>query len=138
MIIWINEKQEVISVASGPITEEMEVDRKTSFRIDALLPASGDEVLCFDPATEQFYKRNCDPQEIERAKGLAKRMLAVKAAQDERNAALKWFAEHDWMVNKRALGEWAEDDARWVAYLEGRAQARANYDAAIAALENLK
>jgi hypothetical protein len=116
----------------------MEVDRKTSFRIDALLPASGDEVLCFDPATEQFYKRSCDAQEIERAKGLAKRMLAVEAAQDERNAALKWFAEHDWMVNKRALGEWAEDDARWVAYLEGRAQARANYDAAIAALENLK
>ena len=61
-------------------------------------------------------------------------MLAVKAAQDERNAALKWFAEHDWMVNKRALGEWEEDDARWLSYLQERRIHREAYDRAVLAL----
>ena len=44
---------------------------------------------------------------------------------------LQWFADNDWKVNKRALGEWAEDDERWIAYLKERQAHREAYDRAI-------
>ena len=52
--------------------------------------------------------------------------------------ATKWLSDNDWKVNKRTLGEWAEDDPRWLAYLEGREKARKAYDDAVAVLETVK
>ena len=52
----------------------------------------------------------------------------------QRAYALKWLADNDWKVNKHLLGEWADDDDRWLAYLAGREKARSDYDAAEAVL----
>ena len=40
----------------------------------------------------------------------------------------KWLKANDWKVNKVFLGEWAEDDSRWLEYLEQRAIVRAEHE----------
>ena len=52
----------------------------------------------------------------------------------QKETALQWLADNDWKVNKRTVSEWAEDDPRWLEYLTGRAKARAQYDEAVAIL----
>ncbi|HNZ77230.1 MAG TPA: hypothetical protein PLE59_01015 [Bacteroidales bacterium] len=54
---------------------------------------------------------------------------------DERKELMKesyeirqWFQDNDWKVNKRYLGEWTEDDPRWVQYLADREVKRARLD----------
>ena len=131
MIIWINEKQEVISVASGLVADEMTVDQKTSFRTEQIPTVVAGERLCFDPAKESFYIQKYEAKDSEALRAMRKRMLAVREANKQREEILQWFAENDWKVNKRALGEWAEDDERWVSYLAERQARREAYDRAI-------
>mgnify|MGYP007068808791 CR=1 FL=1 len=40
----------------------------------------------------------------------------------------QWLKANDWKVNKFVLGEWAEDDPRWIEYLTTRAEKRARQD----------
>lgn len=59
---------------------------------------------------------------------------AEATADKEANKALrlreidKWLKANDWKVNKVFLGEWAEDDPRWLEYLEQRAIVRAEHE----------
>ena len=131
MIIWINENQEVISVASGLVADEMTVDQKTSFRTEQVPTVAAGERLCFDPVKESFYTQKYEAKDSEALRAMRKRMLAVREANKQREEILQWFAENDWKVNKRALGEWAEDDERWVSYLAERQARREAYDRAI-------
>jgi hypothetical protein len=38
----------------------------------------------------------------------------------EQQEILKWLEEHDWIINKVFLGEWQEDDTRFVEYKKQR------------------
>lgn len=40
----------------------------------------------------------------------------------------QWLKNNDWKVNKYVLGEWKDDDPRWIEYLEERAIKRARQD----------
>lgn len=40
----------------------------------------------------------------------------------------KWLNDNDWKVNKVYLGEWTQDDPRWLEYLDKRAQLRAEHE----------
>lgn len=40
----------------------------------------------------------------------------------------KWLNDNDWKVNKVFLGEWEQDDPRWLEYLDKRAQLRAEHE----------
>lgn len=46
----------------------------------------------------------------------------------EINSILKWFANNDWKINKIVIGEWSQEDERWVNYLKERAIKRKRYD----------
>lgn len=46
----------------------------------------------------------------------------------ERNGILTWFRNNDYIVNKIVLGEWEKTDARYIEYLEKRAEKRQRYD----------
>lgn len=46
----------------------------------------------------------------------------------ELKAIRVWFSEHDYIPNKVLVGEWEEDDPRFVAYKEERAIKRARQD----------
>lgn len=135
MIITINDKQEVTSIFEG---FGVDADNVTTFDVSEAPAREAGKIACFDPVAKAYYTKDRPLVDVEAVKARIAKNAARKEAQTQKAAALKWLTDNDWKVNKRALGEWAEDDTRWVAYLEGRAQARANYDAAIAALENLK
>ena len=40
----------------------------------------------------------------------------------------KWFSDNDWIVNKIVVGEWTNDDERWINYLAERKAKRARQD----------
>ena len=40
----------------------------------------------------------------------------------------QWFNANDWKVNKFVLGEWLEDDPRWLDYKTTRAEKRERQD----------
>ena len=50
----------------------------------------------------------------------------------------KWLADHDYIINKVFLGEWQEDDERYLAYKAKRAEVRAELDLLNAELEALE
>lgn len=98
------------------------VNNKTTFEVESAPTYVQDTILYFNPETKEFYT------EVN-TKAIIARAEAKKAW------AMKWLSDNDWKVNKRTLGEWAEDDPRWLAYLEGREKARKAYDDAVAVLE---
>lgn len=130
MYIKIDENKRVIMQIKDKFAEGLEADNKTTFRTaSGLFPMKNDEVLYYDAETDTFHTEKVEytEEQKERAKTIAK-------ARAKKNAALAWLADNDWKVNKRMLGEWAEDDERWVAYLADRAKARADIDEADAVL----
>ncbi|MBQ9806380.1 MAG: hypothetical protein IJW49_07745 [Clostridia bacterium] len=134
MIIWIDQKGEVVSVAQGALAESAEVDNVTSFRVAALEAHGKNEMLYFDPETRSFYTRECQAPDAEAGRAAAKRADAQRAAKRTQEAVLRWLSENDWKVNKHTLGEWSDEDPRWLAYLEMRKSKRAEYDEAVALL----
>lgn len=133
MIITINEKQEVIAVYDGAGVTPNGV---TSFEVNTLPEREAGKALCFDPELGCFYSRDREPVDVEAVKARAARVAERRAAQATKAAALKWLTENDWKVNKHTLGEWADEDPRWLEYLAGREQARKDYDEAEAILAN--
>lgn len=51
---------------------------------------------------------------------------------------MKWLKDNDYIINKVFLGEWQEDDERYIAYKVKRAEVRAELDLLNAELEALE
>lgn len=134
MIIVINEDQKVISTADGVAEIGVEVDNVTSFKVDGKPERVPGTILCFNPEIRAFYFKDCPPVDLEAIKARQKKLAERREAERKKAEALKWLADNDWKVNKRTLGEWTEKDERWLEYLDGRAEARADIDAADAVL----
>lgn len=130
MIILVNKRNEAYAIGKD-YEQFVTVDNERYFVVDNIPEVEGNKVLCFNPETKEFStkERVIDKAKVEEYR---KRTEAEKRKAN----ALKWLADNDWKVNKRTLGEWAEDDERWLAYLEGRAKARAAIDSADAILNN--
>ena len=58
----------------------------------------------------------------------AKKSELKKSAVVELAEIQAWFKENDWKVNKVVIGEWPQDDIRWVEYLNERTIKRARQD----------
>lgn len=127
MYIKIDSKKRVTMQIEDRFAEGLPVDNVTSFKVESIPEVNGDERLCFDANTRTFYAETITITEEQRKKAEARRLAGQKKA-----AALKWLTDNDWKVNKHTLGEWTDDDPRWLEYLEGREKARAEYDAAVA------
>ena len=132
MIISINEKQEVIAVFDGV---GVEADNEISFEVENVPQKRAGKILCYDVETGTFYGKDREPVDEEAVKERKAKAAERRAAQEQKAAALKWLTENDWKVNKHTLGEWTDDDPRWLEYIAGREQARKDYDEAVAALE---
>ena len=133
MFIKINENHRVTMQIADKFSADMVPDNVTSFRVqDAEIPplAVAGEFLCFDPNTRAFYT-----EKIELTKEQRERIRARATASRKREAALKWLSDNDWKVNKHTLGEWSDDDERWLAYLADREKVRAAIDDAEAILK---
>ena len=133
MIIKINNNQQVVSTLSGDFG--VKVDNIISFEVESVPAEEAGKLLYFNPDTLEFYYK--DAPEVDR-EALKARMEAAqkrRTAESTKEHCLKWLADNDWKVNKRMLGEWAEDDERWIQYLTERRLIRAEYDAAVAQLE---
>lgn len=130
MIIKINNKQEVTTIIEGLGESTNKVDNKKSFKVESVPTTNASEILCYNPESNAFYTKECEVvPNVERRK-------EVKEAREKAQSALKWLSDNDWKVNKHTLGEWADNDERWLEYLEGRKQARNAYDEAIAKINN--
>ena len=130
MYIKIDENNRVIMQIVDKFAEGLEVDNKTTFRVMGveITTTERDEYRCYDPVVNTCYTEKVEYTEEQIAKA-----KAISEARAKKAKALAWLAENDWKVNKRMLGEWAEDDERWIAYLADRAKARAEIDEAEAA-----
>lgn len=134
MIIWIDKNNEVVSVAQGALEDLAVADNVTSFCVDALTVCDKNETLHFDPATRSFYTKARMTEDAAKTEEASRRLALRRSAERAREAILKWFSDNDWKVNKRTLGEWSAEDARWLSYLEERKTKRAEFDAAQAVL----
>lgn len=119
MIIKIDKDNKIIACYYGEVAAKFPADNVTFFEVEAVPVRTPNTTLHFNPETKEFYTREIDST-----------IIAKRDAQAKKDAATKWLADNDWKVNKHTLGEWAEDDERWLEYLAGRAKARADYDAA--------
>lgn len=126
MFIRINNNNRVTACIYKP-TKNFEVDGVTTFEVESVPDREENTTLHFNPETKEFYTQEVDTAIVDERKARAE-------AQAKKAEAMKWLTDNDWKVNKRMLGEWAENDERWIAYLEGRAKARAAIDAADAIL----
>ncbi len=127
MIIKIDKDQKVVAEIYGDAAKNFTKDGVTIFNVAGVPAREAGKTLHYDPEKKEFYTKEID------AAVIAARQAKAEA-QQKKAAAMKWLADNDWKVNKRTLGEWAEDDPRWLDYLAGREQARADYDAAEAVL----
>lgn len=123
MIVEIGYNNKVRCIRAPKETEK--VNNVSTFEIDTMPTIEKNTFLYFNPQTREFYTEE-KPKMPEIPESVKERM----EAQQKKSAALKWLADNDWKVNKHTLGEWAEDDPRWLLYLSGREAARADIDAA--------
>lgn len=129
MIIRIDNKQAVVCSFPGTLTEEQQKD-KYLFEVDSLAPNQPRRITCFNPEAHEFYYKDrpiIDPEVIKAHQELTQKRREAEA---QKAYCLTWLADNDWKVNKRTLGEWAEDDERWITYLKERKSIRQQYDAA--------
>lgn len=133
MIIKINNNQQVVSTLSGDFG--VKVDNIISFEVESVPAAETGKLLYFNPETHEFYHKDAPVVDQEVLKARHEIAQKRRAAETTKAHCLKWLAENDWKVNKRMLGEWAEDDERWIQYLTERRLIRAEYDAAVVQLE---
>jgi hypothetical protein len=132
MFLTIDKNHRVTTQIADKYSADMVPDNATSFRVqDSEIPplAVAGEFLCFDPITRAFYT-----EKIELTKEQRERIRARATASRKREAALKWLSDNDWKVNKHTLGEWSDDDERWLAYLSDREKVRSAIDDAEAVL----
>ncbi len=125
MYIKIDSKNRVIMQIKDPFAEGLTVDDVTSFKVDCIPEVNGNERLCFDADTRSFYAETVVVTEEQKEKAEARRLAEQKKA-----AALQWLTDNDWKVNKHTLGEWVDDDPRWLEYLSERAKRRVEHEEA--------
>lgn len=130
MIIKITENNRVCMTTKNT-TGRYKADGKTFFEVESVPERDKNTFLFYNPETKEFRVEPRPP--ISEA---ALRRQELQKARQKRDAATRWLTDNDWKVNKRMLGEWEETDERWLAYLEGRKKARAQYDEADAILNN--
>lgn len=128
MIIKINNKQEVKTIVVGLAETNIAVDNESTFNVETIPPVGDSEILCYNPESGEFYAKPFDGV-VDRT-----RVKARAEAREKAQSALKWLSDNDWKVNKHTLGEWADNDERWLEYLARREQARKDYDEATAIL----
>jgi hypothetical protein len=130
MIVQLNTKNQIIAAFEDGL---IEADNKTSFKVKHFNGFIAGKIPYYDLETGRIYYKNIqsDPAKKEAAITRANQLRLARA---QKEAALQWLADNDWKVNKRTVGEWAEDDPRRLEYLAGRAKARAQYDEAVAIL----
>ncbi len=131
MYIKIDDKNRVIMQVKDKFSSSFVHDLVTTFRVDTIPTTAQGEVLCFNPETKTFYTEKVEITEEQK-----ERVKNISEARAKKAKALKWLSDNDWKVNKRMLGEWVEDDERWLTYLADRAKARADIDDADAILNN--
>lgn len=123
-VIKINEENKVVAILRGAIAESAKADNKTFFEVESAPDFTHREELYFDPQNHTFRTVEIDEEVLKaRSEAFAKK-----------SQALKWFTDNDWKVNKHILGEWTDDDERWLEYLAGREKARNAYDEAMSVL----
>ena len=125
MFIQIDSENRVIMQVKDPFAERLLADDVTSFKVDSIPEVNGNERLCFDAKTRAFYAVPVTITEEQR-----KKSEAMANARKQKAAALQWLTDNDWKVNKHTLGEWADDDPRWLAYLSERTTQRVEYEKA--------
>ncbi|MBE6601984.1 MAG: hypothetical protein E7637_05720 [Ruminococcaceae bacterium] len=130
MIIVIDENKRIVSSLSGALSEKIVPNEKNVFRVESLPTLGAREELLFDPQTKSFEIRERAVQDLQTLENWRVSKLRRRKAEQTVREVLAWFDENDWKVNKRALGEWSEDDPRWIAYLSERLEKRAAYDEA--------
>ena len=133
MVIRINESQEVICQLPCELNESMK--NNYTFEVENIPEKRPNEILCFNPETKEFYFKDYPPINEAAIKARHEKAITRKNAEAQKAHCLKWLADNDWKVNKRMLGEWSENDERWIQYLTDRRLIRAEYDAAVAQLE---
>ena len=138
MIIYIDEQHRIVAKLEGEMACPELADNVTSFYVERLPGLNAREELLFDPTEKAFYTRPLPAVDEEAYREKLAELAALKKLRDDaeqqKATALKWLCENDWKINKHTLGEWADDDERWLEYLADRAQARAAYDDACAVL----
>lgn len=138
MIIGINEKQEVVLSFDGIAENAVEANGKTTFKVESKPETEAGKVLCFNPENKTFYYKDRPPLDEEAIEARQRRLAERRAAEHQKAKALKWLADNDWKVNKRFLGEWSQNDPRWLAYLADRVLARSDIDDANSVLLETK
>ena len=128
MIIKINNNQQVVSTLSGDFG--VKVDNIISFEVESVPATETGKLLYFNPEIREFYHKDAPAVDKEALKARHEIAQKRRAAEATKEHCLKWLAENDWKINKRMLGEWAENDERWIQYLADRRLIRAEYDAA--------
>ena len=126
MIIGINEYHEITFRASGAIENTIPVNEETTFRVDGIPEVDANEKLLFNPETKEFYTAEREQITHEAWEKMNRKSLA----EQKKAEALKWLADNDWKINKHTLGEWADDDPRWLEYLADRKRVREEYETA--------
>ena len=124
-VIKINKENKVVAILRGELATTAKIDNTTFFEVESAPKITPRADLYFDPQTRTFNSVEKDLKIIE----------ARAEAYKKKTKALKWLSDNDWKVNKNILGEWADDDERWLEYLAGREDARKAYDEAIAILD---
>lgn len=125
MIVEIGYNNRVRCIYVPEDKEKVRVDNVKTFEVDSKPNIEKNTILYFNPQTREFYT-----EEKPKMPEIPESVKARMEAQQKKAAALKWLADNDWKINKRVLGEWTEDDPRWLLYLSGREAARADIDAA--------
>jgi hypothetical protein len=131
MIIRINKKQRVISQFPGTLENCTDA---SLFEVPEVPENQPNKYLCYNPIENNFYFEDIIISDDEQTKANFEKIKAKTAAEKQKKAALQWLTDNDWKVNKRTVGEWTENDPRWLEYLDGRKTARAQYDEAVTIL----
>jgi hypothetical protein len=78
-----------------------------------------------------YLKENALAAHYENGKVVYKGLEQIKkrqANEKEQADILQWLADNDWKVNKVVVGEWEQDDARFLDYKQQRAIKRKRLD----------
>ena len=108
------------------LTTENWEERNTTYTKD--FDKDGNEILIATTISiEDYAKQNGFEIVNTKPNELASKELKVDL-ENELLQIKKWFLENDYKVNKVFIGEWQQDDARWVEYKQQRALYRKRLD----------
>jgi hypothetical protein len=108
------------------LTTENWEERNTTYTKD--FDKDGNEILIATTVSiEEYAKQNGFKIVNTKPTELVSKELKVDL-ENELLQIKKWFLENDYKVNKVFIGEWQQDDTRWVEYKQQRALYRKRLD----------